>query len=317
MTTNISDHPGSVTIDELLQQPLEVGEPDVLDSLAVFPVFGPSPRLDYASFSEGFDRGVAVKEIESGAAVNDLVVVNGSAIPVLLYEGEEVLGAQQNRAFDVTVLVQAGAKLKVPVSCVERGRWDSRRHQENFKPAPQIAYPQLRAQRNRQTRERAAAGLEPRSSQAEVWGEIAAKSDRLGIHSPTDAMHDIYESRRDRLGELAQAMIPRDGQVGALAAIGGRIKVMDLVSRSDVFAHLHRRLVQGYALDAIEKLETGDAKPPSTAEAAGFIALVTGANAAPRVSAGLGTDLLFAEDGVAGSGLAHDGELIQLNAFPE
>ena len=35
--------------------------------------------------------------------MNDLVVVNPTAVAVLLYEGEEVLGAQQNRTFDVSV----------------------------------------------------------------------------------------------------------------------------------------------------------------------------------------------------------------------
>jgi hypothetical protein len=43
-----------------------------------------------------------------GGNVNDLVIVNPTDLPVLVYEGEEVLGAQQNRIFDVSVLVAAG-----------------------------------------------------------------------------------------------------------------------------------------------------------------------------------------------------------------
>ena len=44
----------------------------------------------------------------------------------------------------------------------------------------------------------------------------------------------------------------RDGQLGALVAIGGRFSVLDWVGRADVFAALHGPLVQGYALDALE-----------------------------------------------------------------
>ena len=53
---------------------------------------------------------MSVGELEGGASVNDLLVNNPADKPVLLFEGEEVLGAQQNRTFDVPVLVGAGKR---------------------------------------------------------------------------------------------------------------------------------------------------------------------------------------------------------------
>src|SRR4029453_15398681 len=90
--------------------------------------------------------------------------------------------------------------------------------------------------------------------------------------------------------------------------------VLDCVSRPDVFAALHGPLVQGYALDALELDET---EPPSIEDARGFVSLVTGTEPRRRRSLGLGRELRFASDGVAGSGLIHEEELIQLTAFPE
>lgn len=49
------------------------------------------------SFAQGCAAGASVKELEGGASVNDLLVLNPTDDAVLLYEGEEVLGAQQNR----------------------------------------------------------------------------------------------------------------------------------------------------------------------------------------------------------------------------
>ena len=140
--------PALPTLDDVLAAPLRVGTPDVHGPLAVFPLFGPPPVLDYVAFADGCARGVLVKELAGGASVNDLVVVNPTDVAVLLYEGEEVLGAQQNRTFDVSVLVPAGASVRVPVSCVEHGRWDGARHSEAFSPAPQAAYPSLRRMKN-------------------------------------------------------------------------------------------------------------------------------------------------------------------------
>src|SRR4051794_22379507 len=123
------------TLSDFLSAPLRVGEPDVHGPLAVFPLFGPPAVAEYVAFADGCARGLLVKELDAGASVNDLVVLNPTDADVLLYEGEEVLGAQQNRTFDVSVLVGAGTSVRVPVSCVEHGRWDGSRHGEAFAPA--------------------------------------------------------------------------------------------------------------------------------------------------------------------------------------
>src|SRR5439155_20093766 len=140
-------------------------------------------------------------------------------------EGEEVLGAQQNRTFDVSVLVPARRRLRVPVSCVEAGRWDGPRHGESFQPAPQVTYPELRRMNNRAARTRAAAGMEARAEQSAVWGEVADKSQRLSADSATGAMHDIYECRRSGLNEFSAAVRRHDAQCGTLVAIGGSFVV--------------------------------------------------------------------------------------------
>ncbi len=112
------------TLSTFLAKPLRVGEPDIAANLAVFPVFGPAPMLEYLSLFEATKLGFSVGELEGGASVNDLSVHNSTGKAVLLFEGEEVLGAQQNRTFDVPALIDAGKKARVPVSCMERGRWE-------------------------------------------------------------------------------------------------------------------------------------------------------------------------------------------------
>ena len=308
--------PSLPTLDAFLAAPLRVGAPDVHGPLAVFPLFGPSPGLEYVAFADGSARGLIVKELDTGASVNDLVVMNATDANVLLYEGEEVLGAQQNRTFDVSVLVPAGMSLRVPVSCVEHGRWDGSRHAEAFTPAPQAAYPALRRMKNRAAHTRLGSGMDARAEQGAVWNEVAAKSSRLDVSSPTGAMSDVYEQRRDRLRGFESAIALRAGQTGALAAIAGRMTVLDHVSRPDAFATLHAPLVQGYALDA---LEAGDVMlpAPSLDDAGAFVAAVTAARVTQHDGIGLGRDARFAAHGVSGAGLVAGDELVQLTAFAD
>ena len=191
----------SPTINQFLAEPLRVGQAAVSGGLAVFPLFGPAPRLEYLSLAEGRKRGAAVHELDRGASVNDLVVDNPTNTPLLLFEGEEVLGAQQNRTFDISVLAPPHRKLTVPVSCVEAGRWESARHAEVLRPAPQTAYPRLRRMKAMQVRERVAVGLDARANQMAVWEEVAETSHRHGAASRTGAMHDVFEGQRSKLAE--------------------------------------------------------------------------------------------------------------------
>ena len=310
MTTTAS----SPCVSEFLSAPLVVGEPDVVGPLAVFPLFGPVPRFEYRSFAEAssFSSGASVTELPGRASVNDVLVQNPTDMGVLLYEGEELLGAQQNRTVDHAVLVAAGSSLKVPVSCVEHGRWDRSRHGEAFAPSPQTAYPGLRAAKNLRMRQAMAAGAEIRANQGEVWEGVAGRLGEAGAESRTDAMHDAYEARRGQIDSMRSGIERRDGQVGALVAISGEWVVMDVVSRADVFAALHGPLVSGYALDA---LGVADGVAPVREHAALFVASVCGAAPRIRPAVGLGRALAFETGAASGTGLVHDGELIQLSAY--
>jgi hypothetical protein len=310
------DRATAKTIGSCLGEPLTVGDPDVSGPLTVFPIFGVDATQRFVSFAQGRDAGaVTIKEIAS-ASVRDLTVANAGDVPVLLYEGEEVLGGQQNRSFDDSLLVAAGTVLTVPVSCVEAGRWDHSSHGVAYAASPHSSYPEMRRTKYEEKERRRAAGLRAAPDQSQVWGLIDAKSARLGAFSPTHAMSDIYKQRHADLQRLTEAVRLHDDQLGTLVAVAGRFCVLDFAARADVFAALHSPLVAGYALDALEALgrETEQARVES---ARGFVSLVCGTGMTERDSAGLGRDVMFAEDGIAGSALVNEGELVQMTAFPQ
>jgi hypothetical protein len=303
------------TLFDHLPDALRIGRADVAGPLAVFPLFGHEPRLKYVSYAEGASRGVAISELPGGASVNDVLVHNPLDVGVLLYEGEEILGAQQDRTVDAAVLVGAGVKLQVPVSCVERGRWDGSRHDEAFAASPRTAFPDLRARKNRRMRERLAAGLAARADQGEVWEAVDHKLDAHAAPSSTRAMGDVFADRRDRLGELQSGIDRHDGQVGMIATIGGQFVVLDYVSRPDVFAALFGPLVQGYALDALDRETAAAAAAPTARDAMAFLSDALTAPVRVGATAGIGQSVHFASGRTAGTGLTTEGELVQLSVY--
>ena len=102
-----------------------VGDPIEYESLTVFPLIGRAgSSVNYLLSDEALAAGsVTVEEIGEGGSVPELTVNNQTDGLVLFPEGEELRGAKQNRVLNTSVLVAAKSKIKIPVSCVEQGRW--------------------------------------------------------------------------------------------------------------------------------------------------------------------------------------------------
>ena len=247
-----------------------------------------------------------VTEVSDSGSVAELDVRNPLDDRVLLYDGEELVGAKQNRILNVTVLVEARSKLPIPVSCVEQGRWS--RASQPFAPAPHASNPELRRRKSQ------ALDVEPLSrgrAQSEVWDAVEAKAARMHVASPTGANADAFRSRAPDLRRLEQEFPLEPGQAGAVLALGDTL-CLDWVSRPEAFAQLWPKLRAGYLLDALERL---DAPAAPRERVVAFVDAIASASATRQPSAGLGHDLRLRGSGVIGSGLELDGELLQLSAF--
>ncbi len=289
---------------------LRVGPPAVAGPLAVFPVHGDGARLEFRAFAEAAALGATVTELPGSASVGDLLARNPLDVAVLLYEGEEVRGAQQDRTLDVSVLVAPGAAVEVPVSCVEAGRWEHGRAGEAFAPASQAGFPALRMAKSR------AAAATGRAQQHEVWSMVGAKAMRHGARSETGALRDVFTARDEVLREFATRIPREEGQLGAIAAIAGRVVVADVAHRADVWAALHGPLVAGYALDAVEHIGGRVPEPPDVAAAERLLHAALVAPGAVRPGVDLGEEVRFAGASAQGARLVHEGELVALTAFP-
>ena len=291
----------------MIQNLIQVGEPVEHRGIVVTPLF---PRRDpvaaYVTLDEALAGGLRIAETSESGSVPELVVENPLAERVLLYDGEELVGAKQNRILSVSVLVDAKSAVTIPVSCVEQGRW--RRESTHFLAGSHISHAELR---RRKAETQAARPLARGVAQSEVWDAVEEKATRMSVSSPTGASRDLYRHYERDLQALEGAFPAHPGQCGAILAIGGDL-CLDLVSRPDAFARLWPKLRAGYLLDALERL---DGKPTPHAELEALVAGVDGSLQSRQPSAGLGEDVRLRGEHVLGSGLELEGELIQLSAF--
>ncbi|HSJ94186.1 MAG TPA: DUF6569 family protein [Gaiellaceae bacterium] len=270
----------------------------------LFPRRDPAAR--YVTLDEALPQGLKVREGDEAGSVPELVVENPLGERVLLYDGEELVGAKQNRILNVSVLAGSRSSLRIPVSCVEQGRWA--RRSEHFDAGGHISHAQLR---RRKAEAQAARPLARGVAQGEVWDEVRLQASRMDVDSPTQAAADVHRAYARDIRALEDAFPSEPGQCGAVFALGDEL-CLDLVSRPDAFARLWPKLRAGYLLDALERLDT-EPSPPGALDA--FLGRVGSALESRRPSAGLGEDVRLRGEQLVGSGLELDGELIQLSAF--
>ncbi|GAB4251527.1 MAG: hypothetical protein Kow00129_12410 [Thermoleophilia bacterium] len=325
---------------------LRPGENIVHPQLTLVPLMV-NPDVDrslepYLLLEEALEAGcLEISEVNDIGEVSALRAVNRCPIPVLLYDGEELVGAKQNRILNTTVLLGQGETL-LPVSCVEAGRWNMR--SPAFRAGSGPAHPELRALKTRHVtanvrRRQQARPTEPtfdfRSDQSRVWSEVAERSVRLGSHSPTSAMADVYRDREQEVAavveEVGAALRRRAAQaadgpwgvgwgiIGLVAILNNRFACADLLLPSERFGVISPKLLRGYALQALDPT-AGIGRPP-VEDAEEFtlrlLAALKEAQTEIGPGVGLGEDLRFDAPGFNGAGVVWQGGLLQLSVFPE
>jgi len=293
---------------------LSLGEATVFENLTMFRVGAPSEgTLEYLALNDAIALGVArVSEKSRGGSVPELRFTNKADVPVLILDGEELVGAKQNRTVNLTVLAPAKKTITIPVSCVEAGRWHPR--SRHFAMADHHHFALGRAAKVASvSRSLRRAGCRV-SDQGRVWADISAKAARMDAGSATHAMDEIFNRHRGRVEDYVAAFSPDSSQTGALFAIGSEIVGLDLFDRRSTLAAVLPKLIRSYAIDAMES--SNDGGGGATAEdAQSFLDEISETEIEEYDAVGLGSDLRLRGPSLVGGGLAVGGELIHLAAF--
>ena len=230
-----------------------VGSPITRLGVSFFPVYLQDNSLP--AIDTGGSSGLIVSEFDV-ATVGALRVTNPTAKPILIVEGEHFTGGNQNRTINATVLVPAGSKLDIPVSCLEQGRWG--RHRA-WRRAEAFAPERIRKRKRASVNESFRANRDRMSDQGAIWDDISAMMLREGIASPTGAAEELEKTyrRHPSHGETVEALVergPLPGQCGIVVAHGRDVTAMDLFGAPHLLRKHWGALVRSHFI------ETGQSK---------------------------------------------------------
>src|SRR6267142_282243 len=267
-------------------------DPVIYENISVFPVVS-SNSQDTSPFltleeglstgevlvreqgSEGLVRGrdgrsVYAPQINTGASVNQLVLINRSRRPLLLLAGELVSGGKQDRVIGKDRIIPAGAPpLPLSVFCVEHGRWTG---VSQFAAAKTIVHPSVREraavdQKQEEDWDSVRNGTNSKAPVSAPRAQISADNLQSAIagNGRTEAYEKIYESRAvgvsidDFVNEVqrrfsqATSGLKNERVVGVVVAYGGEVAWSDIFASGDLFDRYWRKLLRSYAVEALTR----------------------------------------------------------------
>lgn len=293
---------------------LSVGLAQTCRNLSVVPILrGEEEPSGVLTLDDALARGLAeVTEVSDQGDVPRLLFLNHGDDPILMIDGEELVGARQNRILNLSILAPSRRSLEIPVSCVEQGRWSwkSRR----FTTSDRTIYAKLR----RANVETVSANLRRHgrrhTNQAVVWSSIAAKSARLDVSSETWAASALYERHTNDLDTMTGSFRTTEHQVGAAFTVNGRFAGIEMFGSADLLTRLMPKIVRGYALDALDDEEPAHDVP---LDPAAILRVLSDGQVTRHRAIGLGDDLRLTAPGLVGAGLIAGGKVIHLTVYAD
>ncbi len=303
---------------------LNVDNTQIHENMQVTPLYkeGKPYKREYLILDEAINQQVAkVVEVSESGSVPELKFQNDSSSPILLLDGEELIGAKQNRIVNLTIMVGPERTIIIPVSCVESGRWQDQ--SSEFKTSERTLYSKVRAQKARHVTDSLKTAGHRRSNQDEVWNHINEKMHNMDSHSHTSAMGKMFDDNKSSLDDYVNAFSFEQNQCGAVFSIDGKIKGLELFDNQESYQLLMKKLLRSYALDAIEarqqmelELKKPDPVMTSEQEVSLFLKNLETVDVKQFPGTDLGDDLRLDAPEISGGGLYYQDKLIHLCVFP-
>jgi len=265
---------------------LKMGKPQAYKNMVVTPLLGTGSKLDYLVLDEALQKGLNVKETGN---VGALQFQNNTGMEVLILQGEYFKGGYQNRMVARNIYMAKDFEGKVPVNCVQAGRW-STSVPKNFEGSGCRVSPKVYSS--------AVMG------QSAVWDRVRGISMSLDSFSNTQDYDEVSSKKINDVKDYSNKFTCPNNAVGIVVAVqnnGTPEYVADIFSSHKTLKKNFQKLINASALEAAisgDKISDLDVKK--------FLQNIETAQYESRTPISLGKDYRITSSEIEGSGLVFD-----------
>ena len=275
--------------------------------------YGNVNSLDYISGNRAINEGIIhISEISDSGKVNSLKITNSSRSYVFFSDGDILEGGKQNRLLNTSVFIGPNSITIIPVSCVERGRWNYSRR--NFKPSDFYAPSLLRKVKNIDVQRSLRNDKSFSSKQSKVWEEIQYRQTDHNKHSKTSDLINLFTDMPVDFDKFVNRFKVTEKANGAAIFFKNNLISLDIYNRTDIYKEYFNKLITSSAIE-IYRMNL-ECKPDETALLNKTEIFLDEFENNPKninEPIGEGIDLRLQTGNIIGSSLQYNSEIVHLN----
>ncbi|MGA2403371.1 MAG: DUF6569 family protein [Syntrophobacteraceae bacterium] len=303
-----------MSIQDIIPASISLGNLQCVHGLGVIPIIAEEiPAIPVLEpLESALERGLArITETSPAGEVPFLMLENTDDRPIIILDGEEVVGGKQNRIINTTLVIPANTRVKIPVSCIQAGRWRDER--ADFESAGSVFRARSRAAQMATVTANVRESGSFRSDQGAVWDEVSASLHELGVQSSTSDFREGRERVANRLAEFVEAIRPIKNQIGSIFISAQGILGLELLGTPVLFSQLCDKVTRSFAFEA---LNAPDLNGASTQAAKEWWDTILKSPFTQHSSPAAGEDIRVGTEDLIGSGLIWNNVVVHFSCFP-
>ncbi|HEY0678003.1 MAG TPA: DUF6569 family protein [Chitinophagaceae bacterium] len=206
----------------------------------------------YTSLKEALDqKKIRISEKDGkgeGAEVNTLYAQNTSSDTLFLMAGEVVQGGKQDRVIGEDVVIPPkSAKVKLPVFCVEQGRWSNARNNNSNQFNNYYAVSGLSVRK----------AVEVDKNQSKVWEKVADGNSKnkvvttTGAYTALKSAGDYQKTEKEYFNLLQPRLAAEKDVVGVIVVSGNKVIGCEIFATEQLFRKSADNLLTSYIHEAV------------------------------------------------------------------
>jgi hypothetical protein len=245
--------------------------------------------------------------------VQELEALNKGESPVVVLEGDTLVGCKQNRVVARSVILGKGQKTPVPVGCMEQGRWAWK--SGRFGSGSMRLTPSVRSASMREVRDSKKARVkDARLDQHRLWEDVACSLEVQEVSSGTSDFHAVIEERGEESRRRSRTLKRQPGQVGVLVMAGDDFVGLELAGHPHTWDELAVRTLPALLMDR-DRAPKGKGGAAPSSDASAWLRRVLKSRIALTPALGQGQEIDVEDEAFTGSGLWHEQQVVHLAVF--
>ncbi len=216
---------------------IEINDALFLRNLKIFPLKAKDIGIELSTIDKA--------RITEQGRVDSIILENPLNNDMFYFSGQEVIGAYQDRVIAESNILRAHSFENVNVVCVEEKRWEGG---SEFKTG-EVAHPIIRSML-------ISGG---KNLQKAVWNEVRRKLTSLRVSSKTLSLNQSFMDLRDDVNIFVEHAEELKRYNGMAVFFEDRFVGADLFFSRSLWGKVYKKILKGYALDALEEMFTKSA----------------------------------------------------------